>query len=54
MIVNCLTKMVYYKPIKITINVLELVKVIINMVIHYSSIFKSIVINQSLLFISKF
>ncbi len=32
-IINCLTKMVYYKPIKVTINALNLVEVIINMVL---------------------
>lgn len=32
-IIDCLTKMVYYKPIKVNIKPLDLVKVIFNMVI---------------------
>ena len=32
-IVNYLTKMVYYKQVKVTINTLRLVEVIINMVV---------------------
>ena len=40
-----LTKMIYYKPIKVTINILALAKIIIDMVICYHGIFESIVIN---------
>lgn len=32
-IIDYLTKIVYYKPIKITMNTLELAKVILNMVV---------------------
>ncbi len=46
--------MVYYKPVKITINIPRLVKVIIDMVMRHYDIPKSIIIDQSLLFISKF
>lgn len=46
--------MVYYKPVKITINTSRLVKVIINMIVHKHDIFKSIIINKHLLFISNF
>ena len=46
--------MIYYKYIKITINILSLAKVIIDMVIQYHKILKSIVMDQGLLFISKF
>ncbi len=53
-IVDCLTKMVYYKPIKVTINIPDLAKVIIDMIVYYHDIPKLIVIDQSLLFISKF
>ncbi len=53
-IINYLIKIVYYKSIKVTINTLGQTKVIINMKIRHYSILKSIVINQSLLFISKF
>ncbi len=45
MIVNYLTKMIYYKFVKVMINALSLVKVIINMIIHYYDIFKSIIMD---------
>ena len=54
MIVDCLTKMIYYELVKIMIDISGLAKVIINMVIHHYSIFESIVIDQGLLFILKF
>ena len=54
MIVNYLTKMVYYKYVKITIDILSLIKVIINVVIYYHDIFKSIITNQNSIFILKF
>ena len=53
-IVDQLTKMVYYIPVKITINVPNLVEVIINIIIYYYGVLKLIVMNQSLFFISKF
>ncbi len=46
--------MIYYKPVKVTINAPGLAKVIIDMIVSHYSIFESIVINQKLLFISKF
>ena len=46
--------MVYYKLIKVIINVLDLVEVIINMVVHYHRVLESIVMDQGLLFTSKF
>lgn len=42
-IVNELTKMIYYKPIKVTINTPGLVEVIIKAVIQYDSLVNSIV-----------
>ena len=45
MIVNYLIIIVYYKPIKVTINVPSLAKVIINMVVYYYGILKLIIIN---------
>ncbi len=54
MIINYLIKMVYYKPVNITIDVPRLAKVIINRVICHYNIFESIVIDQGLLFILKF
>ena len=46
--------MVYYKPVKVMINISNLAKIIINVVIYYYKALKSIVTDQSLLFISKF
>ena len=45
MIVDYLTKIIYYKPIKIMIDVSSQAKVINTMVVCYHSIFKSIIIN---------
>ncbi len=53
-IVNLLTKMVYYEPIKITINAPGLTKVIINMVMCHYGVPESIVIDQDSLFTLKF
>ena len=46
--------MVYYKPIKITINVTGLTKVIIDMVVSYYSFPNFIVTNRGSFFTSKF
>ncbi len=46
--------MVYYKPVKVTIDAPGLVEMIINMVVHHYRVPESIVMNQSLLFTSKF
>ena len=53
-IVNRLTKMVYYEPVKIIIDVPDLTKVIIDVVMHYYRVPKSIIMDQDLLFTSKF
>ncbi len=53
-IVDWLTKMVYYKSIKVMINTLGLAKVIINIVVHHYGVPKSIVTDRSSLFTSKF
>ena len=42
-IVNQLTKIVYYEPIKVTVNAPSLAKVIINVVVHYHGVLESIV-----------
>lgn len=39
--VNCLTKMVYYKPIKTTIDVINLVEIITDMIIRHHDFSKS-------------
>ncbi len=52
-IINQLTKMVYYKPVKVMINALGLARVIIDIVICHHGVPESIVIDRDLLFISK-
>lgn len=47
-------KIVYYKRVKVTINVPGLVEVIINMIIYYRGVPESVVTDQELLFKSKF
>ena len=42
-IVNWLTKMVHYKPVKVTINALGLAEVIIDMVVQYHGLLDSII-----------
>ena len=53
-IVDWLTKMVYYKLIKVTINASSLAKVIINVIVRHHGLPDSIIINRELLFTSKF
>ena len=53
-IVNRLTKIVYYKPIKITIDIPRLAGVIIDVVVCYHSLLDSIVTDQGFIFTSKF
>ena len=52
-IVDRLTKMVHYKPVKVTINALGLAKVIINVVVKNLGLPNLIVTHQGLLFTSK-
>lgn len=53
-IVNWLTKMVHYKPVKIAINTAGLAKIVLDLVIRHHSILNSIMTNRGSLFISKF
>lgn len=53
-IVNKLTKIVYQNPIKTTINLAKLAKIIIYMIIKYYNLWDSIISNKNLLFTSKF
>ncbi len=53
-IVDRFTKMVYYEPVKVIINVPGLAEVIINVVMRHHGVSESIIINRGLLFISKF
>ena len=53
-IVDWLTKMVFYKPVKVTIDAPSLTKVIINVVVRHHSLPDSIVTDRGLLFTLKF
>ena len=53
-IINRLIKMVYYKPVKVTINIPGLAKIIIDIAVRYYGLPDLIVTNQRSFFISKF
>ena len=53
-IINRLIKMVYYKPVKVTINILRLAKVIIEVGLQHHSFLDSIISDREAIFISKF
>lgn len=53
-IVSCLTKIVHYKSAKVMMDISGLAKMIIDMVVYYSQVPKSIISDQNKLFISKF
>ena len=53
-IVNWLTKMVYDKPVKITIDIPGFAKVIVDVVVHHHGFSDLIVTNQNSLFTLKF
>ena len=53
-IVDQLTKIVYYKPVLTTLDAEQLVEVLIKIVIKYHNLPDSIVTNQGLLFTLKF
>ncbi len=53
-IVDRLTKMVHYEPVKVTIDVSGLAEVIINVVVRHHRVPESIVMDQGSLFTSKF
>ena len=52
-IVNWLTKMVYYKPVNVTIDALGLAEVIIDVVVRHHGLLDSIINNWGSLFTSK-
>ena len=52
-IVDRLTKVVYYKPVKVIINATGLAEVIIDVVICHHSLLDSIIINKYIFFILK-
>ena len=53
-IVDRLTKMVYYEPVKIIIDALSLAEVIINVVVRHHGLSDSIITNRGSFFTSKF
>ncbi len=53
-IVDQLTKMIHYEPVKVTINAPSLAEVIIDVVIRHHGVLESIVTDRGLLFTSKF
>ena len=53
-IVNCLTKMVYYEPVKITIDTPRLAEVIIDVVVQYHGLSNSFISDRRALFTFKF
>ena len=53
-IVNRLTKIIHYNPVKVIMDVLGLTEVIINVIVRHHSFLDPIVINQRSLFTSKF
>ena len=53
-IVNQMTKMMHYEPIKVTIDRAGLAEIILNVVVWHHSLSDSIVTNKGLFFISKF
>ncbi len=53
-IVDRLTKMIHYVPVKVTINTPDQVEVIINVVVRQHEVPKSIVTDRGSLFTSKF
>lgn len=52
-IINKLTKIISYKAVKITFNVLRFAEVIINVLVGHQPFFNSIVTDRGLFFISK-
>ena len=53
-ILNCLTKMRHYEPVKIMIDALGQDKVILDVVVQHHGLLDSIVTNKNLFFTSKF
>lgn len=53
-IINCLTKKVLNKLVKVRLNVINLTRVIINVISRYHGLLKIIISDRSLILISKF
>ena len=53
-IIDWLTKIIHYKPVKVTINALRLAKVILDVVVWHYGLPDSIMTNKSLFFTLKF
>lgn len=52
-IANCLSKMIYYKLVRIIIDVTGLAKVIMDVLVRHHNLLESIVSNRDFLFTSK-
>ena len=53
-IIDCLTKMVHYEPVQITINALGVAEIIMDVIVGYYGLFDLIVSNRDSIFITKF
>ena len=53
-IVDCLTKMLHYEPVKVIIDVPRLVEVIIDVVVRHHGLLDSIISGRRAIFTSKF
>ena len=53
-IINRLTKMVHYEPVKVTINAPELAEIIINVVVRHHGLPDSIISDRGAIFTFKF
>lgn len=53
-IIDYLSKMTPYKPVKVIINIIGLTKFITNIMIKYHSFFKSIISDKSSIYTLKF
>lgn len=49
-IINQLMEIVYYKLVKVTINILHIAKLILNIIIQYDNFINFIISNKSLVF----
>lgn len=54
LVIIIITKMVYYKLVKVTINIVGLTKVITNVLVYHHGFLDLIVTNKSSFFTSKF
>ena len=53
-IIDCLIKIMHYKPVKVTINASGLIEIIINMVLRHHGLLNFIIIECKAIIMSKF